>query len=374
MDYGVTQIPVRTFRFRQNGSHNGSVTTPSSDSVSLTRIAELAGVSIATVSRVVNNSRPVQPDVAAKVRKIMKDLRFSPVATRRGRPREDSRRPLNIAVVSLGMHYRLHFDQPVMSAVLGAILSAADDANMHTNMVEMMKPEELSPALLRTDIDGALVFAAGHLPPDAMDTLRNCCPVVRVMGGQLEPAEVDQVTADQTAVGFLASEYLVSLGCRKLAYANAHPNWDFGKLRSQGFISAAHTHGVEATAFLVTEDQSLQKIYGADSQLRPNLQELGRTIAEHRPDGIFVSRDAELSDLYRELAEHKIVPGRDVQIVSCDNESARLSMLHPRPASIDLGTSEIAYQAVQRMNWRVQNPEAKACKILVCPYIALQES
>jgi hypothetical protein len=47
-------------------------------------------------------------------------------------------------------------------------------------------------------------------------------------------------------------------------------------------------------------------------------------------------------------------------------------MLNPRPASIDLGTSEIAYQAVQRLAWRIQNPEAKACKILVCPYIPLQ--
>jgi LacI family transcriptional regulator len=69
--------------------------------VSVTQIAARAGVSIATVSRVLNNTRRVNPDIAEQVRKAMTDLRYSPRLPRRRKGAIDTERK-RIAIVSLG--------------------------------------------------------------------------------------------------------------------------------------------------------------------------------------------------------------------------------------------------------------------------------
>src|SRR4030043_577110 len=46
--------------------------------ISLKRVAEKAGVSIATVSRVINNSTSVNPETRIKIEKIIKELKYSP--------------------------------------------------------------------------------------------------------------------------------------------------------------------------------------------------------------------------------------------------------------------------------------------------------
>ena len=48
------------------------------NNISLKKVAEKAGVSIATVSRVINNSPNVNPETRIKIEKIIKDLKYSP--------------------------------------------------------------------------------------------------------------------------------------------------------------------------------------------------------------------------------------------------------------------------------------------------------
>jgi DNA-binding LacI/PurR family transcriptional regulator len=75
--------------------------------------------------------------------------------------------------------------------------------------------------------------------------------------------------------------------------------------------------------------------------------------------------------VYRLLAERGVTPGADMTVVSCDNENVRLSMLHPRPASIEIGTAEIARFAVRRLIQRIKHPEDPPVRILVNPKLVL---
>jgi DNA-binding LacI/PurR family transcriptional regulator len=97
--------------------------------------------------------------------------------------------------------------------------------------------------------------------------------------------------------------------------------------------------------------------------------DLVRRLAESRQGrvGLFVSRDEETIGVYHLLREAGLEPGKDVVVVSCDNESVRLSGLHPRPASIDLGAAQIARQAVIRQAARIQNPKEPPVRILIYP-------
>src|SRR5262245_27381636 len=124
--------------------------------MSVSRIAEKAGVSIATVSRVLNNSRPVNPKIAEQVRRAMKELDLSP-RQRRTRSRGSDRHS-TVAIVSLGQSYRGWFELPVIAGVVAELSRAAQDHHMGILMAEMPDPQQLSPVLRRPEVDGAIVF------------------------------------------------------------------------------------------------------------------------------------------------------------------------------------------------------------------------
>jgi len=93
-----------------------------------------------------------------------------------------------------------------------------------------------------------------------------------------------------------------------------------------------------------------------------------RVVANHRgPTGLFVSRDEEVVAVYRLARERGLEPGRDLVVISCDNDQIRLSMLHPRPASIDLGAAEIAQRAVQRLARRIKHRNESPVRLLTMP-------
>lgn len=341
--------------------------------VSVTQIAARAGVSIATVSRVLNNNRRVNPQIADQVRQAMTELRYSPRPTRRksrAGGAETGRK--RIAVVSLGGPYRDWFGMPVMAAVVAEITRAAQADHLGVLMTEMPDPSRLNPILQHREIDGALVFVHSHLDASVTRTLAQQVPIVRVMGGQFAPVEIDHVSADHNAIGHLAASYLISGGARSLAFLTTMPQWDLNRLRAHGFAAAADRAGVAAHAYVIGgADAGASQICGPATHTHATLPELIDELVARRPDGLFVSRDDECVQVHRLLSERGLQPGRDIRIISCDNENVRLSMVHPRPASIEIGTAEIAWRAVRRLEGRMKQPDEPPVRILINPRLVL---
>jgi DNA-binding LacI/PurR family transcriptional regulator len=128
---------------------------------------------------------------------------------------------------------------------------------------------------------------------------------------------------------------------------------------------------VAAQAYVVGAQPEFAQLCGPETRARATLAALMDELCAQRPAGLFVSRDEELVQVYRLLAERDCEPGRDIRIVSCDNENVRLSMLDPRPASIEIGTAELALRAVRRLEARMKHPDEPPVRILVTPRLVL---
>ena len=359
--------------------------------MSVSIIAEKAGVSIATVSRVLNNSRRVNPKMAELVHRAMEELQLPARQPRRRTRSRNSDRHATIAIVSLGQGYHDWFGLPVIASVVAELTRAAQDQEMGVLMAEMPDPTQLSPVLRRPDVDGALVFINSELSTKDVAVLREYLPIVRVMGGQLAPVEIDHIGADNNAIGYVAAEHLLKQGLTELAFLTSKPNWDFSKLRAQGFMAAAEEAGITPTMYLEggsasrgPGDQSLGTplgSFGPRAVVEADLPRLVSRLAREQkargadaespraPLGLFVSRDDETVHVYRLLRENGLEPGRDIVVVSCDNETVRLSTLHPRPATIDLNPAQLARHAVRRLAARIKHRDEPAVRILVNPHL-----
>jgi DNA-binding LacI/PurR family transcriptional regulator len=75
------------------------------------------------------------------------------------------------------------------------------------------------------------------------------------------------------------------------------------------------------------------------------------------PTGLFIPRDVITIGVYRSLRARGLKPGRDIDIISCDNTPA-LDALEVRPATIDIRPEEIGRRAVEQLLWRIGNRDA----------------
>jgi DNA-binding LacI/PurR family transcriptional regulator len=75
------------------------------------------------------------------------------------------------------------------------------------------------------------------------------------------------------------------------------------------------------------------------------------------PTGIFVTCDSLTAKLYPILKSIGVNIGKDVEILSCDNQVSLLAGLEPKPVSIDIQAELIGRKAVEQLRWRIMNPD-----------------
>lgn len=343
--------------------------------MSVAEVARIAGVSVATVSRVLNNHPRVRPETAKQVRKVLDDLHYVRPFIRRG-PRLGRRAAHpsgNIAVLVLGNPDGSYFRIPIYVATLSGVVRAAKESNLNVLVDHIPSLQQLAPAIRNRDVEGALVLTSWITEStlDALRTLRDQMPIVRMMGDAIGTSDIDHVGPDNLAVGQLAHQHLASRGCTELAFVTFQPQRELVRTRALGFATAAARHGHDVTAYLVSADASDAESYGRRAVRCDTAMDLAQKLAAapRRPDGLFISRDAEAIQVQPLLQRLGIDLRSEMRIVSCDNDLVCLSMLDPRPVSIDLCPDEIGRRALIHLGGRIRRPDDHPVRVLVAPRI-----
>src|SRR5437016_4682251 len=204
--------------------------------MSLGDFAKRAGVSIATVSRVLNNTPGVRPETIKHVQRALHAASYDPAAVRRGpRPgKRDGKQALSIAVLVLGQSQQEWFRRPVFSAVVAGINRAANERGVQVLIDHVLDPVDLNPAIRKGHFSGALTFIRVPTDPRLLDAVRAHLPVVRIMGEEMATDELDLVGPDDLAVGRMGFRYLASKGCQRVAYVTTRPDHEALLLRAVG--------------------------------------------------------------------------------------------------------------------------------------------
>jgi DNA-binding LacI/PurR family transcriptional regulator len=341
--------------------------------MSIVRVAKYAGVSTATVSRVLNSVPVVSEETVRNVRAALEALKYDPFEVKRG-PKPGSRRtPVArkvgmIAVMTVGIHReKLRF--PVTNGVVESITRSAKQSGVRVLLDEMPDLSDISGIIRDQEVDGAVVFLADEAPLDVLEEMHRQVPIVWAMGGQAGPVPVDHVSENNFAIGYLAHQYLQNRGCRDMAFLTMVPQKRNAQQRGQAFAAAAAEMSHACRSLVTSENSFTTGLYGANVIARNSLNELIDAFASlsPRPKGLFIDRDSTTAKVYPMLARHNILPGRDVTIVSCDNEELALSALYPRPASIDLGVAELGCRVVRRLLLRIENRDEPPVFIQTMP-------
>ena len=345
------------------------------NSVTILDVARMAGVSKGTVSRAINNVPGVSANSVAAIRKAMTELNYEPPPLERRRgPRSRMRfaaTPGQIALLLLGRHdLKWIFDhQPVYSSVIHGVGEALAARNLNLIVRHVARHADLPEVLRLGRWEGLVLF--GVEPDDPAPPELRRLPAVWAMGSpQRFPG--DHVLPNHLMTGTLAAEHLLSRQHARCAVLADAMNRGFAPQLHRVDRAAAFRYTIERAGGQVQELID-GELLGPENQL--DEQRLGALIdrfaaASPRPTGLFLTMDVFAPSVYRLLNHRGIQPGKDVQIVTCNNERPYLMGLRPSPTVVDIHADYIGKRAVERLLWHMKHPTEPAEKVLIAPSIA----
>ena len=203
-------------------------------------VARMSGVSISTVSRVINRSAFVSPEIRQTVEKILTETGFRPNALARGL--------LNNSTQTIGVMLP-RIDLSTFAAMFDGIAQVLSDkgygvmlANTRDNLAEELRYMDL---FNEQRIDGMLFFGTGENAAyaDALAKLRAPVMLVGQSGAYLG---CPSVRLDNFGAARAMVNYLISLGHRRIACL-AVPDHDvgIGIERKRGYHAALADNGIE---------------------------------------------------------------------------------------------------------------------------------
>lgn len=349
----------------------------------IAEVARAAGVSVASVSRVLNGL-PATEEMAERVRRAVAELGYVPDA--RARSLKVGRTfQLTLAVADVGNPVYV----TMMRAVEEVVSAAGYRLVVTTTGPEVVDEVALVRGMARGYADGLLISPI-RVDEDLIKSIRECEVPVVVAGNVPAKAGVDTVRANSPKGMLLAVDHLVARGRKRIAFLNGPADTVPGTARAKGFAEALKAHNLEPAAAVEADDFT----FAAGRTSGPELLKSGldtkpRTrgaAATSRPEGggsssrleggfdaVICANDLLAVGLMHELAAAGLeVPG-DVAVVGMD-DSELAEQSFPPLTSVNLGSAERGRRAAELLLARIDDNDRTARRIVVQPSLSIRRS
>ncbi|WP_193599249.1 LacI family DNA-binding transcriptional regulator [Microbacterium sp. YJN-G] len=308
--------------------------------VTLHDVAAAAGVSIKTVSNVINDYPHIRPATRAKVEAAIAELDYTPNLTARNL-RSGRTGAIALALPDLSLAYFAELAAEVIreAEAAGVVVLVEQTGADRDRELELLR----SPRLKLTD---GLIFSPLGMGQEDVAALEVPYPMV-VLGERIFDGPADHVTMRNVEAARAATEYLIAQGRRRIALVGAHEGEVLGSaaLRLRGYRDALKAAGIPYDDDIVGYTTLWHRANGADS-----MRELLARGAEF--DAVFGLNDTLALGAMRVLQEAGRRVPEDVAVVGFDGlDEAAYSI--PSLTTVDPGREWIAKTAVATLLERI---------------------
>lgn len=318
--------------------------------VTIKHVAADAGVSLQTVSRVINNEPNVRPEMKERVQASIDKLGYVPsiAAQRMSGSRSYLILALNDREKTIAEWRSRSGTDWVDQMLLGGMLTCAEHGyrmivelvDTHSDHVE----RELSATIAALQPDGVILT-----PPHSENHLitgllaRKHIPFARI--GSIDPGPGIRFTMDDEHSAALATEHLLELGHTRIGLIAGPEDYSLSGRRISGWQAAMHAAGLGVEGLCARSDFGFESGLAAAREL---LQ------GENRATAIIASNDQAALATLEVASELELVVPEDLSIVSFDNTPV-VRFTHPPLTAVDQPVAETISQAVRLLI----NPERK---------------
>ena len=310
--------------------------------VTIKHVAAEAGVSLQTVSRVINKERHVRPELLERVQAAITRLGYVPsiAAQRMGGARSYLIVALNDRERTIADWRNRQGTDWVDQMLLGGMLTCAEHGyrmlvelvDTHSDHIE----RELAGALASLRPDGVVLTPPHSANPLIVDLLhQRGISFARI--GSPHPGPGFALSMDDERAAWLATDHLVGLGHRRIGFIAGSPEYELSGWRIDGWRARMAEAGLDPEGLLATGDFS----YASGRRAADALLD-----AREVPTALVVGNDQmALATLEAALARGLDVP-RDLSLVSFD-DTPIVRFTRPALTAVVQPIAEIVSRAVE---------------------------
>lgn len=316
--------------------------------MSIQKIAQLAGVSVATVSRVLNNSDTVKAKNRDRVLQAIKEANYQPNLL--ARQLRTARSSMILVMVS-------NIANPFCAEVVKGIEEQAEKNGYRILLCNSSSDIERSRSGLSL-LTGKMVD--GIITMDAFSRLTELAALIGdapwvqcaeyADAGSVSCVGINDVDASQHVVSRLADA-----GRQRIALINHDLSYKYSRLRERGYKSVVHLRDF---AYQAVE-------YASDLSAAAGMAAMTRLLAaDERPDAIFAVSDMLAAGALRAIEKAGLRVPEDIAVVGFDGTELS-EMVSPSLSTIEQPSRDIGRKAVDLLLNKIDNPDAPTERVMM---------
>lgn len=328
-------------------------------SVTLKDVAKVAGVSYATVSRAVSGSTEIGEETRRRVLGICRKMGYTPNSVARSMVMKRTN-IIGLIVASI--------NNPFMSEMTAHLEIYARKRGYNLMVCNSSYDHDLEKQvfslLVGRKVDGIIMIPVGHESYESLNTLTAQVPTVFISENMKNVPE-NYVSVDNDKGMQMATEYLYSLGHRKILYFGVRTDSMTHTLRLNGYLSTCERLGIEPRVL--------------SSHYTRSSREAGYKLAEeyfsrnNEETALLCATDMLAIGAMQAAYEAGVRVPKDISIMGFDNISFS-ALPQIDLTTINQPTQQLSISAVDMLLDRIENPTAEHAKLILPPSLIIRKT
>lgn len=322
--------------------------------VKIQDVADAAGVSIATVSRALNNKDNVKESTYIKIMQVVRDLGYDNFTIRNNS---------NLILVLIP-----DIDNPFYSELIKGISSSASRNNFQEILVRTgdhpLTQSFVENIVHATNADGVITLD----PVSSVETLENLrkkIPIVQC-AEHIENSDAPYVSIDDIAASKAVVEYIVSKGKKKIALITGPLMYKYSRKRKEGFIQTLKELNITIPSSYIVQ----LPVFSYDAAVSVATQLLS---TEDRPDAIFAVSDVFAAAAVKAAKRMGLKIPEEIGIIGFDNTDTSI-ICDPPLTTVKQPQFQMGFLASEMLIEQIGNENTPPKQLLLDVELIVRES
>lgn len=331
-------------------------------------IAEKVGVSLSTVSLVLNDKKGVGDEARAKILGVAKELNYPIPAHKRQNE------------FQIKTEYKIHFlfeklkDFPFADMFYGEILQGIEEqaksynCNVSFTLIERDENySKLISSLRNTDVDGLIVIGGGNITDKLLEVIRKeVSKPMLLVDNFVIGKKYNCVLPDNVTGGYQATKYLIENGHKYIGAIKGNKDYKTLTQRFEGFLEAMDEFDLPVRKEWIVQTNHAEYIKGY-SEMRQILSQ------SRRPTAILAISDKTAFGAMEATKQSGLHIPKDISIIGFDDVyEARLTV--PRLTTIRVPKMSMGRIAVERIYSLIRKKDVVPLKIVLYIQLVVRET
>ena len=332
------------------------------DKLTLEDVAKLAGVHRSTVSRVINDSPNVSPEVRKRVQKVIYSTGYQPNAAARSLASQRS----NMIGLVLPRSVSSFFTDPFFQHLTQGVAFGCNNNNFSLSLFlagNREDEEKILPRISRRGFLDGILIQAGRPDELLIERLTKSNIPTVIVGRPFIMDGLNYIDIDNISASFKGTQHLLNLGYQRIATITGNHDSTATIDRLEGYKKALNAAGREMNPDLIVEGNFIE----LDGYMAM------KTLFVKKPDAVFCQSDIMAAGAMRAIQEAGLTVPEDIAVIGFDDiPIAR--QLEVKLTTIKQPITRFGIKAVELLIDLIENGTKPARRIILDTELVIRDS